>query len=256
MFGENCGDPRHGRERKKYGMQKSAAESNSRPCAEQHDEEDADGNPRINTEIEAGVGKRKRRPGQRAKNQAERCRCGRCRSRTEEIRPRGIAALVLHDGLKAGALEAFLRGFGGFLIRVGPDLNMEIFVGLRCHDECRKFFLLQRGGDGVGIRLRDAMPLPAQCNCLRWVAWEILPLHWRCAKNFCYLKPRVLLKANSPARTARCRQARSCQRCKSPNRNLAASLLPEKVPVQMKKQAPAQRIYLYCVSWRVRILGR
>src|SRR4029077_3432268 len=60
-------------------------------------------------------------------------------------------ALVLHDSLKAGALEALLGSFRGFLICVGADLNVEVFVGLRSDDERRKLFLLQCGGDRMRV---------------------------------------------------------------------------------------------------------
>ena len=58
---------------------------------------------------------------------------------------------MLHNGLETSALEAFLRGFRGFLIGIGTDLDVIILVGLRSDDEGRKLFLLQRQGNSVSV---------------------------------------------------------------------------------------------------------
>src|SRR6266404_191257 len=63
---------------------------------------------------------------------------------------------MLHDGLKAGALEAFPGCFGGFLVGVRADLHTIILISLRRHDKGGEFFLLQVGCEPASVAGSEA----------------------------------------------------------------------------------------------------
>src|SRR5712691_9661815 len=63
MNGEYRRNPRHRRQDEKKSMKKSTPKRHERPGAKDGREENPDANPRIDTEMEAGVGERKRGSG-------------------------------------------------------------------------------------------------------------------------------------------------------------------------------------------------
>jgi len=94
--------------------QKAAAERDPWCCSKQNDEEDSDGNPGIDAEIKAGIGKGKCGTGEGAKNQAERCGSRSCRTRAEEIRPRATRHQCFTMALKPALSRPFLAASADF----------------------------------------------------------------------------------------------------------------------------------------------
>src|SRR6202030_1332058 len=61
--GENGGDPGHGEEHEEQGVDKSAGERDAGPRVKKNNEQDANAQPGINTEIKSAVGERQGRSG-------------------------------------------------------------------------------------------------------------------------------------------------------------------------------------------------
>ena len=82
-------------------------------------------------EVKASVGKRERGAGNRGDEQPQPSGSFTSGMRTKIARATAVQALVLHDGLEAGHLEAFPGVLDGFLIGVGADQHVVILVALR-----------------------------------------------------------------------------------------------------------------------------